>query len=141
MAVVIAVVISGLVALLSYEGYIQFPSTMSNGHVDHITIVEEDPPAPLAGMNGSYYKSLSVQWPVIHVQKGDTVVIVVINNGTTEPHGFAIDHYYNSGVSTSAGQSHTITFVANVAGTFRVYCDIFCTIHPFMQNGALIVSS
>lgn len=139
-AIVAVVIIVGSIAFLSYEGYFK-SSTTSDAHVDHFTIVEEDPPAPLAGMNGSYYKSFSVQWPVLHVQKGDEVVITVINNGTTEPHGFAITHYYSSGVSTSAGQSNVVTFVANEVGTFRIYCSIFCSIHPFMQNGALIVSS
>jgi FtsP/CotA-like multicopper oxidase with cupredoxin domain len=138
--IVVVVTIASSVALLSYEGYFRSPTT-SDAHVDHFTIIEEDPPGPLAGMNGSYYKSATTQWPVINVHQGDTVVITVINNGTSEPHGFAIDHYFNSGVSTSPGQSHTITFVANEVGTFRMYCDIFCSIHPLMQNGALVVSA
>jgi len=92
-------------------------------------------------MNGSYYKPLGTQWPIIQVHLGDTVIITVINNNSREIHGFAIVHYDDRGFSTPPGQEHTITFVANEAGTFRVYCNVFCAIHPYMQNGELIVSS
>jgi heme/copper-type cytochrome/quinol oxidase subunit 2 len=39
------------------------------------------------------------------------------------------------------GQSFDISFTANQAGTFKVYCDIFCSIHPLMQNGLLNVTA
>ena len=38
------------------------------------------------------------------------------------------------------GQSYTFTFKADSIGSFRIFCDIFCAIHPLMQNGLLIVS-
>jgi FtsP/CotA-like multicopper oxidase with cupredoxin domain len=136
----IALIAAGLIFVSLYAGYFKSPS-QSNVRVDHITIVEQDPPGPLAGMNGSYYKSPSIQWPVIRVHQGDTVIITIINNGSYEPHGFAIDHYYGGGVSTAPGQSNVIKFVASEVGTFRMYCDILCSIHPLMQNGAFIVSS
>ena len=104
------------------------------------TIIESDPPDPLAGMNGSYYKPLGTQWPIIRVHQGDTVIITVINNDSREIHGFAIDHYDDRGFSLAPGEQHTITFVANEVGSFRMYCNVFCAIHPYMQNGALIVS-
>jgi heme/copper-type cytochrome/quinol oxidase subunit 2 len=126
-------------SVLSSLGY--FKSSQSSGHIDRITIYEEDPPAPLAGLNGSYYKSTSVNWPVITVHKGDTVVITVINTNSSEPHGFAIDNYDPTGVSTAPGHENTITFVANKVGSFRVYCNVFCAIHPLMQNGELVVIS
>jgi len=112
----------------------------SNGQTLHFTIIESDPPDPLAGMNGSYYKPLTAQWPIIQVHLGDTVIITVINNNSREVHGFAIAHYDNQGFSLAPGQQQTITFVANDVGSFRMYCNVFCAIHPYMQNGALIVS-
>jgi heme/copper-type cytochrome/quinol oxidase subunit 2 len=87
-----------------------------------------------------HYKPLGTQWPVIRVHQGDTVIITVIINDSREIHGFAIVHYDDRGFSTPPGQQHTITFVADEAGTFRMYCNVFCAIHPYMQNSAVIVT-
>jgi FtsP/CotA-like multicopper oxidase with cupredoxin domain len=102
-------------------------------------IVDSDPGTNYEGMNGSAYH-LTTPWPVIQVQQGQTVVITVYNCAPSESHGFAITHYFNSGAAVSAGKSFTFTFVATEAGTFRIYCNIFCAIHPLMQNGELIVT-
>jgi heme/copper-type cytochrome/quinol oxidase subunit 2 len=145
--VVIATVGVGSMIVFSYGGFPRpsssgQPSPSSSGsHVLYFTIIESDPPDPLAGMNGSYYKSLTAQWPVIRVNQGDTVIITVINNDSREVHGFAIVHYDDRGFSLAPGQQHTISFVANEVGSFRMYCNVFCAIHPYMQNGELIVSS
>jgi heme/copper-type cytochrome/quinol oxidase subunit 2 len=135
-AIVAAIIFVGAIGFLSYSGF--FNTTPPSGHVDHFTIIEETF-GPLAGINGSANKPLNIKWPVITVHLGDTVVITIINNGTSEPHGFAIDHYYASGITTSPEKQNTISFVANEAGSFRVYCNVFCSIHPLMQNGVLIV--
>jgi len=103
------------------------------------TIVDSDPGSNYEGMNGSAFHT-TVPWPVIQVHQGQTVVITVYNCAPSEAHGFAIIHYFNAGAAIRAGTSFTYTFVANEAGTFRIYCDIFCAIHPLMQNGELIVT-
>ena len=141
--VVIAIVGLGSIIVFSYAGFVSSkPSQASfNSQVLHFTIIESDPPDPLAGINGSYYKPLGTQWPVIRVHQGDTVIITVINNNSREIHGFAIVHYDDKGFSLAPGQQHTISFVANEVGSFRLYCNVFCAIHPYMQNGELIVSS
>ena len=140
--VLIAIVAVASLIVLSYtglpSGQPQPPS--SSGQVLYFTIIESDPPDPLAGINGSYYKPLGTQWPIIRVHQGDTVIITVINNDSREIHGFAIVHYDDKGFSLAPGQQHTISFVANEVGSFRVYCNVFCAIHPYMQNGELIVS-
>ena len=33
-----------------------------------------------------------------------------------------------------------VNFVANEAGKFRIYCNIFCSVHWAMQSGELVVS-
>lgn len=139
----VAILAIGTVAILSYEGEIKPPAHPNTGTTVYFTIIEADPPAALAGINGSYYKSPTVQWPVMHVHLGDTVVITVMNlNSSYEAHGLAIDHYLPSpGYTLYPGDKITFTFVANEAGYFRVYCSIECSIHPLMQNGALYVSS
>jgi len=144
--IVIAIVSVGSLVVFSYPG---FPRPSSNGQpspsssssrVLYFTIIESDPPDPLAGMNGSYYKPLTTQWPVIRVHQGDTVIITVINNDSREVHGFAIVHYDNRGFSLAPGQRHVLSFIADEVGNFRIYCNVFCAIHPYMQNGELIVN-
>ena len=90
-------------------------------------------------MNGSAYH-LGVPWPVINVHQNQTVVIHIFNCASSEPHGFAITHYFNSGVILQPDQSYTWTFDADQKGTFTMYCNTFCAIHPYMQNGRVMVS-
>jgi len=80
-------------------------------------------------------------WPVMDVKEGQNVTIVVCNSDPAEAHGFQIDHYYDARlVSIASGHVLTLSFVASVVGTFRVYCEIPCAIHWAMQSGELVVS-
>lgn len=84
----------------------------------------------------------SKNWPVMNVRVGQNVTIVVCNADPSQAHGFQIDHYYVAQlVSIASGDVLRVSFIANQAGSFRVYCQIFCTIHWAMQNGQLIVSA
>jgi len=58
----------------------------------------------------------------IKVKKGDTVKITFTNKQGT--HNFIIDGYNVQTKTLSAGQSETVSFVANKAGTFEYYCGI-----------------
>ncbi|MCL5069246.1 MAG: hypothetical protein M1368_12975 [Thaumarchaeota archaeon] len=111
-------------------------------------IVESDS-APFEGMNGSYfhtfppnagYNSTLPNWPVIQAWQNQTVTITIMNCASSEPHGFAIGNYFNAGVTLSTGETYTLTFEAGQKGKFSMYCNVFCSIHPYMQNGLLIVS-
>lgn len=128
---------SVLIVALGYAGF--FNSSSFTGTTVHFTIIETNS-GPLEGINGSYYHPLppGPPWPVMTVDHGERVIIHVINNGT-EPHGFAIIHYFSAGVAISEGQSYDVSFIANQIGNFTVFCRIECSIHPFMQNGLLIV--
>jgi FtsP/CotA-like multicopper oxidase with cupredoxin domain len=84
-------------------------------------------------------------WPIIDVEKGQNVTIVVCNTDL-QAHGFQITHYYDatdghSEVTLSPGQVITVNFVANQEGKFDIYCEIFCSIHIYMQSGLLNVTS
>ena len=80
-------------------------------------------------------------WPIITVQQGQTVNITVCNTDF-QAHGFQVSYYYDSSIITIVpGQVLHISFVATRAGEFRIYCNIFCSIHPFMQSGLLNVTS
>jgi len=90
------------------------------------------------GFNGSKYHPSP--WPIMNVSLGENVVIHVINNDTSQAHGFAISHYFDGGLTLSPGECSDVRFVANQPGSFNVFCNIFCTIHIIMQNGRLNVN-
>jgi heme/copper-type cytochrome/quinol oxidase subunit 2 len=118
-------------------------NSSSTSSTAYFTIIESDPGSNYEGMNGSAFHlsgNETIRWPQIQVYQGQTVVIQVFNCASSEPHGFAVTHYFDSGATVRPGQSFTLKFVASEAGTFRMYCSIFCAIHPYMQNGVLIVT-
>ncbi len=79
-------------------------------------------------------------WPVIRVPSG-TMVNITVTNVDKQPHGFNIAHYYDSSIVTVApGQTIHVSFIASEAGSFKIYCSIFCTVHWAMQSGQLIVT-
>jgi FtsP/CotA-like multicopper oxidase with cupredoxin domain len=135
-AICVAVAASGVLVAVGYAGF--FNNSTFTGTTVHFTIVEAST-GPLKGMNGSAYYPTTTPWPLLEVNQGVRVIIHVMNNSTSEPHGFAINHYFPSGVSVSAQQSYNVVFIANEVGNFTIYCNIVCSIHPFMQNGRLVV--
>ena len=79
-------------------------------------------------------------WPQMTVNKCDLVSITIINRDV-QTHGFAIDYYGVKGAELIGQQTYLFpVFQATRAGQFRVYCNVYCTIHNQMQNGLLIVS-
>jgi heme/copper-type cytochrome/quinol oxidase subunit 2 len=96
--------------------------------------------ANLSGFNDSIgHGAPAHPWPVVHVEKGQEVNFLVCNLDQTQAHGFAITYYFDSGVPIMPGEAYRIVFTATKAGTFTIYCNIFCTIHIYMR-GQLIVS-
>jgi hypothetical protein len=80
-------------------------------------------------------------WPVLNVTQGQTVDITVCNTDF-QAHGFQVTYYYDSTIVTVVpGQILHVSFVATKAGEFRIYCNIFCSIHWTMQSGLLNVVS
>jgi len=114
-------------------------ATAGNGPAASFLIVAADPGSPYEGFNGSAYHLLT-PWPVMRVHLGQQIVITVMNCASSEPHGFAITHYLDSGITLASGGIYTVNFTADEKGTFKVYCDILCAVHPYMQNGELVVS-
>jgi hypothetical protein len=91
----------------------------------------------LTGYNGS--GSQNGAWPVVTVQRCDTVIFTVINNDT-QAHGFAVATYSNVGLELVGGDHQTLQFQATRLGQFRIYCTSRCTVHYLMQNGLLNVT-
>ena len=98
-----------------------------------ITVVMTD-----QGFDGS--RAHTDPWPVLNVGRCARVTVHLVNQDTTEPHGFAITHYFDSGVQVRPGQTDDITFNANRSGSFLIYCIIICLAHTYMQNGRLNVT-
>ena len=99
--------------------------------------------ADITGYNDSVdhiQKAPNEPWPVIRVSRGDRVNILVCNLDDYSPHGFAIQHYFDVGVALMPHDSYRISFIADEDGTFIMYCNIFCPVHPYMQTGELIVT-
>lgn len=96
--------------------------------------------ADLSGFNDSVGHGAPLHpWPIVHVQRGEMVHFMVCNHDETQPHGFAIRYYLDSGIAMAPNDAYQIVFQATKTGTFDIYCSIFCTIHVFMR-GQLIVS-
>jgi len=67
---------------------------------------------------------------VIHVNQGDQVVIELTSLDVV--HGLYLDGY---GLSTTSdpGQTASLSFTADKAGTYRFRCSVTCgALHPFM---------
>jgi hypothetical protein len=95
--------------------------------------------ADLSGFNDSISHGAPANpWPVIRVQQGDVVRILVCNKDTMQPHAFAISTYFPAGVAMAPGEAYKIIFKATVPGTFVIYCNIFCTVHIFLVSRLVV---
>jgi FtsP/CotA-like multicopper oxidase with cupredoxin domain len=143
--------IAVVTALLFVTGVVQLPLPSGSGtYVGPVTVTRSECIRPsgfilviadLSGFNDSVgHGAPANPWPVVRVKQGDFVRFVVCNLDKTQPHGFAIQTYFDRGVVLGIGDAFRVEFQATLPGTFVMYCNIFCTIHIFMV-GRLIVSS
>jgi len=59
----------------------------------------------------------------ITVKKGDTVKITLTNSGNM-PHDWVVDEFGAKTKQIKNGETDSITFVADQAGTFEYYCSV-----------------
>jgi hypothetical protein len=83
----------------------------------------------LAGYNGS--ANHNGPWPLMKVSVDWDVIIHLLNNDTSQSHGFAITHYFEQGVVLQPGKSCDLAFFASQTGVFPVYNTIFDTTDRF----------
>ena len=103
-------------------------TTTSNGpRYFHFTIV-----ISLSGYNDSQHHS--GPWPIMNVTVDSNVIIHILNNDTSQTHGFAITHYFDQGVTLQPGKACDLTFFASQTGTFPVYNIIFDTTDLFEHS-------
>jgi hypothetical protein len=97
--------------------------------------------ASQSGYNDSIgHGAPSKHWPILCANLGEEVTITFVNVDTVEPHGFAIAGYDDAGVTVLPGHSTTLTFYASAPGDFKIYCNVICAVHIFMQSGVLVVA-
>jgi heme/copper-type cytochrome/quinol oxidase subunit 2 len=120
----------------SFPPYINLPAGCVRPTNGFLIVADQN------GFNDSIQHGAPVKhWPIIVVKLGATVNITVCNSDI-QAHGFQVTHYFDSNIETvDPGQVVHVSFLANKAGDFEIYCSIFCSIHIFMQNGELIVKS
>jgi FtsP/CotA-like multicopper oxidase with cupredoxin domain len=151
-AVAVVLLVGLIVAVVAFvTGIVVLPPPRSSGIVTPPVVTKstcDRPPgffliiADLSGFNDSISHGAPANpWPVIRVQQGDEVRILVCNKDTTQPHGFAIGTYFPAGVTIAPGESYRIVFTATVPGTFVMYCNIFCTVHVFMVSRLIVEPS
>lgn len=145
-AIVVAILTAGVVTVSALYVLSGNRTTTSSVRLPHGCVKPADGFLIIAsslGYNDSitYGAGPNKPWPVVNTTLGSSVHIVVCNIDF-QPHGFQVSHYYDSNlVTVEPGQVLDVSFVANQAGTFRIYCNIFCTIHIFMQYGQLRVNA
>ncbi len=136
-----AAVIIGLTVVVSVYSYYTSaaPSTVStpavgcNAPRGYVLII-----AGPSGFNNSVNHARP--WPVVSVQKGDSVNLFVCNVDSVSAHGFAIDHYLDGGVALRPGETFRVSFVADRSGNFTIFCNIFCPVHILMRAQLRVTS-
>jgi hypothetical protein len=74
-------------------------------------------------------------WPVLDMPVGSNVTITICNT-YSQPVGFQVVHYLQNSIEkVEPGQVITVSFLAVEAGSFEIYCAIFCPIHVYLQSG------
>jgi nitrous-oxide reductase len=77
---------------------------------------------------------------IVRVKQGETVHIHVTNleQAMDATHGFALNSY-GINLSLEPGESDTVTFVADQAGVFPMYCTEFCSALHLEMAGYFLV--
>ncbi|WP_231705836.1 cupredoxin domain-containing protein, partial [Effusibacillus lacus] len=77
---------------------------------------------------------------VVTVKQGDKVIFHLTNIDLDEDitHGFAVNAY-NQNMEIQPGETKTMEFVADKAGTYPIYCTNFCSALHQEMSGYLLV--
>jgi hypothetical protein len=136
------------VFIIVLSGFLVFQPDLQNGILAGVSTAKscERPPGYVllvldnAGFNNSIRRA-SPGAPAITLtfQKGEMVNIIVCNLDTVQAHGFAVDHYFDRGVTLRPGDAYKISFMASEVGSFTLYCNVFCTVHTFMLGKLQVV--
>src|SRR5215472_3966621 len=93
--------------------------------------------ANLTGYNNS--KLNNGQGPFFSVPKCSRVTVNLANRDV-QPHGLAVDFYSAHGVEAIGGDTQSLPLLAYKTGTFRIFCNIYCSVHTYMLHAQLTVT-
>lgn len=131
------VVMAGVIALvvIAFSIYFMGNRTSNNQTQSPVVVTEVPTAAPTETIepSGSAMKGEVKEFTVvskglnftpteIKVKKGDKVKITYKN--TLGTHSWTLDEFNAATKTISAGESETITFTADKAGTFEFYCSV-----------------
>jgi heme/copper-type cytochrome/quinol oxidase subunit 2 len=129
------------VFIIAVSGFLAVQPSLQNNMLAKVSAVQncERPPGYVllildsSGMNDSIHRaSPGTASVTLAFERGDTISILVCNTDTIQSHGFAVNHYFDRGVTLRPGDSYKVSFLARDTGSFTIYCNVFCTVHPFM---------
>lgn len=81
-------------------------------------------------------KQFTFEPSTITVKKGDTVRINL--NSVDVDHGIGIKEF-NVNLKVDAGKTESVEFIADKAGTFTMFCNVFCGADHKNMKGTLVV--
>lgn len=127
-------IIIGIIIALGILGYVmmrgQAVVAPKTSETATITPLSQDTGASGIGTTVNSVKEIAVSGSefafspnTINVNKGDTVKVTFTNTGKF-PHNFTISELNVASKTISPGQSDTVTFVADKAGTFTYFCSV-----------------
>jgi nitrous oxide reductase len=127
--------------IVAASGVLAFQPYLQNNMLARVSGVQncERPPGYVLlildnnGLNDSVHRaSPGIPAITLSFERGETINVLVCNVDTVQSHGFAVAHYFDRGVTLRPGDAYKVSFVAKDSGSFTIYCNVFCTVHPFM---------
>lgn len=127
----------GIVCFLTVAGVLAaHPPSLPVGVSNHAVAISDCSRGPgellveldTNGMNNSIRQGQFT----LHLIKGEAVTILLCNLDQVQSHGFAIGHYFDTGVTLRPGEAYKLSFTARDAGNFVIYCNAVCTVHQSM---------
>jgi plastocyanin len=137
---VIVVLVLIVAGFLLFKGDTKAPiiNTYTNGALNETASTSNTSTQPEASVKEFTVTGSSFNFSpkVITVKKGDTVKINFVNSGGM--HDWRIDEFNASTKVINGGQTDSVTFLADKAGSFEYYCSVG-THRQMGMKGTLIV--
>ena len=118
-----------LVLVVGFGAYSFMTKNASQTPVDTTLEAETSEPSGVMSESGAVKEftvdasEFKFDTTTITVKKGDTVKLTLTNSGKYT-HDWVIDEFNGATKQIKAGETDTITFVADKAGTFEYYCSV-----------------
>ncbi len=128
MVFLLVVVVGGAYYFMTQKSPASLESTMpaggTKGPTGNEMMVGSDAAVPEAGKEFTIDSfEFGYDQKTITVKEGDTVTINLTNSGKM-PHDWVVDEFDAATKQIKNGETDTLTFVADKAGTYEFYCSV-----------------